>query len=378
VTGASSFSTISTSGAASLDSAAITNNASIGGTLGVTGATTLASLNAQASTLASASVTGNASIGGTLGVTGASSFSTISTSGAASLESAAITNDASVGGDFGVAGDATVSGMLTAASGNISGPAYVGGQFQVAGASTLASVTVSGAAVFNGGISADGGKFTISDETGDIHTDGDLSVNGVSELGVISGSAVKFTGDADLDGALDLAGAASFGSTMDVIGAAQFDSTISVKGDADFEGGVVVNSDATAPSRGDLRVAGIDITPLVDTRSNAGDFSNAILKLSLSKDAVIRWEVEALAISPNASMCSSYRIAARYDSATSSLTVFGITELSRESQGDTSDWDFNVDADGDFSFAGTDGTDDVHVYMQRTREMILFSDGTYN
>ncbi|MGH6801780.1 MAG: YadA-like family protein, partial [Methyloceanibacter sp.] len=72
-TGNTTLSTVSTSGLATLDSASVTNNATVGGTLGVTGNTTLSTVSTTGlATLDSASVTNNATVGGTLGVTGQS------------------------------------------------------------------------------------------------------------------------------------------------------------------------------------------------------------------------------------------------------------------------------------------------------------------
>ena len=65
-----------TTGAATLNSAGITNNATVGGTLGVTGATTTAGI----------TNTGNVGTG------------TLSTTGAATLNSAGVTNNLTVGG----------------------------------------------------------------------------------------------------------------------------------------------------------------------------------------------------------------------------------------------------------------------------------------
>jgi hypothetical protein len=89
--------TLSTSGAATLNSAAITNNATVGGSLAVTGATT------------TRGITNTGNIGTT----------TLSTSGVATLNSAVITNNASVGGNLSVAGDASVGGTLDMTNGQI-------------------------------------------------------------------------------------------------------------------------------------------------------------------------------------------------------------------------------------------------------------------
>ena len=73
----------------------VTNNASIGGNLSVTG-----TLSAGASTLASLSVTGNASVGGTLGVTGAVGFSsTLAVTGLISANGGLTTTDLTATGN---------------------------------------------------------------------------------------------------------------------------------------------------------------------------------------------------------------------------------------------------------------------------------------
>lgn len=54
--------------------ATITSNATVSGTLGVTGAATAGSLAAKAATLGTAAIQTNATVGGTLGVTGAATL----------------------------------------------------------------------------------------------------------------------------------------------------------------------------------------------------------------------------------------------------------------------------------------------------------------
>ena len=92
--------TLNVTGASTLGSASVTGNETVGGTLGVTGATTLSS----------ASVTGNATVGGTLGVTGAST-----------LASASVTGNETVGGTLGVTGLATLNGNVVV---NATGTGY--------------------------------------------------------------------------------------------------------------------------------------------------------------------------------------------------------------------------------------------------------------
>ena len=136
-------------------------NTSVGGTLGVTGATSLSSTLAVtgASTL-----TGNTTVGGTLGVTGATSLSTLSTSGAATLNSATVTNNASVGGTLGVTGATTLSSTLA-----------------VSGASTLTgNTTVGGTLGVTGNVAVNTDKFTVDASTGNTVIAGTAKISGGS------------------------------------------------------------------------------------------------------------------------------------------------------------------------------------------------------
>ena len=159
--------------------ARVSGNTLVGGTLGVTGATTLAGLSAGSTsvstlstsglaTLASASVTGNETVGGTLNVTGATtlaglsagatSVSTLSTSGLATLASASVTGNETVGGTLNVTGATTLaglnasatsvstlntSGLATLASASVTGNEQVGGTLNVTGATTLSTLSSS-------------------------------------------------------------------------------------------------------------------------------------------------------------------------------------------------------------------------------------------
>jgi hypothetical protein len=92
----------------------VTNNATVGGTLGVTGDTTLSTVTTTGlATLNSASVTNNATVGGTLGVTGNTTLSTVTTTGQATLNSVSVTNNATIGGTLAVTGNTTLSTVTT-------------------------------------------------------------------------------------------------------------------------------------------------------------------------------------------------------------------------------------------------------------------------
>ena len=186
VTGNTTLSTVSTSGAATLNSASITNNETVGGTLGVTGNTSLSTVSTSGlATLNSASVTNNETVGGTLGVTGNTSLSTVSTSGLATLNSASVTNNETVGGTLGVTGNSSfstlsTSGAATLNSASVTNNETVGGTLGVTGNTSLSTLSTSGLSTLNsssitnnetvhGNLSVIG---TTSLDNGNITTDG--------------------------------------------------------------------------------------------------------------------------------------------------------------------------------------------------------------
>jgi len=102
------------------------------------------------------------------------------------------------GGVFTVAnttGDVVTTGTLavTGAS-TLTGAVSAGDTLAVTGASTLASVTVTGATALNGGITCDTNAFTVADTSGDTAIAGTLTVTGATALnGGIAVDTNKFT-----------------------------------------------------------------------------------------------------------------------------------------------------------------------------------------
>lgn len=228
-------------GASTLSSATISNNATVGGNLGVTGNTTLTgTLSAGASTLASASVTGNATVGGTLGVTGATTLSTLSAT------TGAFSGNLSTDGDFAVntnkftvaaaSGNTSVAGTLA-----VTGATTLSNTLGVSGATTLSSTLgVTGAATFSstadvaGNFSVATNKFTVAATSGNTAIAGTLNVTGSSTLAALSATS------------------GTFSTTLGVTGAATFSSTVSSLGDFS----VATNKFTVASSTGNTQIAG--------------------------------------------------------------------------------------------------------------------------
>jgi hypothetical protein len=133
-------------GTSTLTSLSVTNNETVGGTLGVTGATSLTSLTASgtstlttltttgAATLASASITGAATVGGTLGVTGATTLTGAATISNTTPSSSTTTGALVVRGGVGIAGNLTLGGTI-----EIDGGSPAAGKVLISDATGIAS-----------------------------------------------------------------------------------------------------------------------------------------------------------------------------------------------------------------------------------------------
>ena len=222
VTGASTLAGVSASNGSFSGTLGVTGATTLSSTLGVSGATTLAALNAQASTLDSLAVTNAATVGGTLGVTGASTFtgaisgssaslsSTLS-AGASTLASLGVTNNATVGGTLGVTGASTL------ASADVTGNATVGGTFGVTGASSLSTLSTSGAATLASasitGAASVGGTLGVT---------GNTTLTGTLAAGASTLASASITNNATVGGTLGVTGAATLSSSLGVTGTSSF------------------------------------------------------------------------------------------------------------------------------------------------------------
>ena len=203
---------------------AASGNATVGGTLGVTGALTAASFSGAGNTAAphpngatvtgTLAVTGNETVSGTLGVTGAVTAASFSGTGSTA---APHPNGATVAGTLAVTGNETVSGTL-----GVTGALTVGGSSTLTGAVTatgtltaneLDSVNdtnVGGSLFVNGGgtylqgmSSSNGGVDIVAPLT---------AASGLTMSG--AGNNLIVGGTASIGGAASITGAASIGGTL--------------------------------------------------------------------------------------------------------------------------------------------------------------------
>ena len=224
-------------GESSLSSAAIAGAATVGSTLGVTGAASFSStLSAGASSLSSAAIAGAATVGSTLGVTGAATFS----SSASISGGLSVTGDAALAADLGVMGDAAIMSNLDVAGDSylnqrllVSGSVIIDDTLSVTGASSLASAAIAGAATVGSTLGVTGAANFSSTLSAGASSLASAAIAGAATVG----STLGVTGAANFSSTLSagasslasaaIAGAATVGSTLGVTGAANFSSTLS-------------------------------------------------------------------------------------------------------------------------------------------------------
>jgi hypothetical protein len=215
-----------TAGASTLASASVTNALSAG-SLSVSGASELHALQADGITAQSLSASGNGSFGGTLNVTG---LSTLADVNAANMD---------LSGDLDVAGASSFAGAITAddlsaadisASGNVS----ISGTLSVDLASTLHAVSatdISAASlVATGDVASDTLHVTSLSNLHDLDMSGDLDVIGQSTFqGAMTAAAISASGAVVLSSTLDVSGALQAVS-------ANFSDDVVIQGDLTVQG----------------------------------------------------------------------------------------------------------------------------------------------
>jgi len=189
--------------AAEIVTAVTDNQVQIGLPDNVTIAATLTATDIDTGTM---DASGNATVGGTLGVTGNTTLTTVTASGAATMQSTldvtgVTTIDGVLNADGGIAVDGTnftVNGLTGAVA--TASDSTVGGALNVTGLSSL-----------DGGVDVDG-AFTVADTSGNVSTTGTLDVDGLSTLGDVNAQNVDVV-------TLDASSNATVGGTLGVTGA---------------------------------------------------------------------------------------------------------------------------------------------------------------
>lgn len=228
-------------GSNKLTVAAASGNTVVGGTLTVTGATSLSgnlAIPGNLSVTGTSTLTGATSVASTLAVTGTTSLSSVSTSGAAV-----------VGTTLGVTGASTLASL------GVTGAATVGTTLGVTGATTLA---------------------TVGATTANIAT---LNVSGVSTLASVG-----------------VTGAATVGTTLDVTGAATLSNNLTVTGNATVNGNTTIGNLGT-----DLLTINANEVTLPNLTNVTVDLANDKVLITDANDSSKLRSIAASALGINAS-----------------------------------------------------------------------------
>ena len=219
----------------------------VGGELGVTGASTLGTVQAGATTVGTSGTNANLTVNGNASVTG-----TLDVDGAATLASATIEGGATVGTTLGVTGNTTVGGTLGVTQATtLSSTLSVGSTSALAGNVTIgatgagngADLTVNGAITATGDISGDDITGATIGTTGDATIGGDANVTGD-----ISGASLSVTGDVG-SATLTISGNGTVGGTLGVTNKTTL-AAVDVNGDADFNDDVSIDGGTSGENNG--------------------------------------------------------------------------------------------------------------------------------
>jgi fibronectin-binding autotransporter adhesin len=249
------------------------DNAIVGGTLSVSGATHLKSTVSIAGAVNLAStltVASNASVGGTLSVGGAVNLlSTATVSGAAGfLTTARVSGNTSIGGTLDVAGNVSLGGNVTV-KGDVHVSSKVCASAFFGDGANLTNVP----AVITGNISVN--NATIG---GTLHVGGITTVVGYTHFK----DDVSVSGNVHIGGTTTIGGAVSLGSTLDITGNTSVGGTLNTTGKAEFEGDVSVSGDINVG--GHVTIAGA--VQLGSTLSVTG-YSHFKDDVSVSGNAIV-------------------------------------------------------------------------------------------
>ena len=209
---------------------------------------------------ATATISSNATIGGTLGVTGAlSGSSTASFDGALSAASASLSGNLSAV-DANLSGDLNATGDVGGATATITGDSTIGGTLGVTGA-----LTGSSTASFDGALSAASATLSGNLSAVDANLSGDLNATGD-----VGGATATITGavsaaSASLSGALSAASASLSGSMSSA--------SISTSANASIGGNLTVTGDLTV--NGDTIQANVATLQVEDPMIKTGHGNSA-------------------------------------------------------------------------------------------------------
>ncbi len=247
------------------------DNAIVGGTLSVSGATHLKSTVSIAGAVNLAStltVASNASVGGTLSVGGAVNLlGTATVSGAAGfLTTARVSGNTSIGGTLDVAGNVSLGGNVTVkgdvhVSSKVCASAFFGDGANLTNVPAVITGNISvnnatiGGTLHVGGITTVVGYTHFKDDvsvSGNVHIGGTTTIDGAVSLGstldingnTSIGGTLITTGKAEFEGDVSVSGDINVGGHVTIAGAVQLGSTLSVTGYSHFKDDVSVSGNA--------------------------------------------------------------------------------------------------------------------------------------